>query len=921
MKWFRESQIIIFVFSLIMVGLPTPINSEALGPVVINEIGAYESSNHEWVEIYVIGDQAIDMNNWKFYENEIAHGLELYQGEDMVLAVGEYAIIADVAENFVLDYPDFLGKVFDSSWSSLKEGGEQIGLIDADDNIVELFEYLSCADFSLERADPALLDYSEMNWQEHASNNTVGEENSNYVSELEIDETPLAEVSDLNIETIISLSWEPSPSEDAIGYVIYVEDGHDYGEAIDVGDVVNYDFIDLSYGLNYYFQVVAYDSDGNESLPQVIDLLAPESIECPEPVCQECEVCEVAEVCETCETCEVCEVCLECETCEVCEICDPSTGSGSIEECDECICEEEESGYQVGSIKINEFLPNPKGSDTDSEWIELKNVSSSVVDLEGWRLSDSTSRKYTIDSVDFSTTLVQPNGYFVLYKEDSSISLNNSSGDQVRLFYPEGDQVADQVIYSAKAEEDVSYAKNSSGSWQWTITLTPSGVNIITLPPAGGDDEPDLSAAIIPEEIPEVIPPTAPEVVATKIDYEIIITEVVPNPEGSDDYEWIEIKNNGQRVNLKGCYVDDEEGGSRPFEIKENLWLSRDGYYVFKREETKIALNNTGDSVRLLDPEMLVIDEVVIDETQEAFSYARLNNSWYWSTKLTPGKDNKFSEPEESPSASSGPAGDVVSKDTGGDEAVEVVEATLIEAREMKLGQKVKVQGTVSVEPGILGTQIFYLAGSGMQVYMYKKDFPDMEVGDIVEITGELAESSGERRIKVTAREDIVVLEEDDEPEPHEVELIDVDESKEGWLVNISGQVIEKKGSSIFLDNGVDEVRVYVKKNTKISTKEIEEGDELSVVGIVSQNKDGYQVMPRRPEDVEVARTEIEPQVLGAEFVESNSGTKETQKYLWVGLGFIVLVLAAILWKKRDAILEFARTKKKNGQTGKQKNS
>ena len=38
--------------------------------VVINEIGAYESTGHEWIEIWNKGTEAVDMNNWKLWEEK-----------------------------------------------------------------------------------------------------------------------------------------------------------------------------------------------------------------------------------------------------------------------------------------------------------------------------------------------------------------------------------------------------------------------------------------------------------------------------------------------------------------------------------------------------------------------------------------------------------------------------------------------------------------------------------------------------------------------------------------------------------------------------------------------------------------------------------------------------------------------------------
>ena len=94
--------------------------------IVINEIGAYATSTHEWVEIYNKGSDPIDLTGWKFWEATTNHGLTVNSG-DNILAPGEYAAIVQDDAQFLLDHSGFSGSVFDSSWSSLSESGEEIG--------------------------------------------------------------------------------------------------------------------------------------------------------------------------------------------------------------------------------------------------------------------------------------------------------------------------------------------------------------------------------------------------------------------------------------------------------------------------------------------------------------------------------------------------------------------------------------------------------------------------------------------------------------------------------------------------------------------------------------------------------------------------------------------------------------------------
>jgi hypothetical protein len=87
-------------------------------------------------------------------------------------------------------------------------------------------------------------------------------------------------------------------------------------------------------------------------------------------------------------------------------------------------------------IVINEWEPNPPGTDTKMEWIELYNPSSQAINIGRWKLVDS----YYSKSVSIpQNTVIMPDGYQLItwtngslvnsYK--ASISLLDSSGREI----------------------------------------------------------------------------------------------------------------------------------------------------------------------------------------------------------------------------------------------------------------------------------------------------------------------------------------------------------------------------------------------------------------------------------------------------------------------------------------------------------
>jgi hypothetical protein len=90
-------------------------------------------------------------------------------------------------------------------------------------------------------------------------------------------------------------------------------------------------------------------------------------------------------------------------------------------------------------LTINELLPNPDGTDTGQEFIELVNTGSTTFNLDGWTVSDAVTVRHT-----FGSWNLQPGEVVVLYdsgdhtgpsdmlSSTGSLSLNNT-GDTISV--------------------------------------------------------------------------------------------------------------------------------------------------------------------------------------------------------------------------------------------------------------------------------------------------------------------------------------------------------------------------------------------------------------------------------------------------------------------------------------------------------
>lgn len=159
----------------------------------------------------------------------------------------------------------------------------------------------------------------------------------------------------------------------------------------------------------------------------------------------------------------------------------------------------------------------------------------------------------------------------------------------------------------------------------------------------------------------------------------VVINEVLIRPhydwEGTGGVttadEFNELYNHGPfPVYLRGWYLDDVSGsGSRPYELP-GVTISVDGFALFFRSRTGIALNDSGASVRLLAPDGRLIDKISYLRVRAYnLSYGRLPDG---SSKLayglwpTPGQSNLLFEEDLASDRAPSPAGARYSCPDGG---------------------------------------------------------------------------------------------------------------------------------------------------------------------------------------------------------------------------------------------------------------
>ncbi len=125
---------------------------------------------------------------------------------------------------------------------------------------------------------------------------------------------------------------------------------------------------------------------------------------------------------------------------------------------------------------ISELLPNPEGTDTGSEFIELYNPNQDhAVELANYtfRVGKSLEKTYTFPE----DTALAPQGYRAFTNEEISFTLLNSTSS-VQLYYNEV-SVGEVVLYNEPAS-GMAWAYIGD-SWVYTSTPTPNKQNLYTV--------------------------------------------------------------------------------------------------------------------------------------------------------------------------------------------------------------------------------------------------------------------------------------------------------------------------------------------------------------------------------------------------------------------------------------------------------
>jgi uncharacterized protein YdeI (BOF family) len=501
-------------------------------------------------------------------------------------------------------------------------------------------------------------------------------------------------------------------------------------------------------------------------------------------------------------------------------------------------------------LAITEILPNALDENT-GEIIEVQNTSSVAVDLAQWFFADTTTTTQSFIAfpaqlpIGASQTQLAPGQIALVLDKDYTGEYNA----QILATVP-----AVHVVLVTTSKGNLSLANTTdrialvdgaggiSDEFSWTsdtgsetpfsrILKSAGGLSALTADPEG------LSLGFLRNEVlPE--PALAPSV---------RLSEALPNPADSDTSEFIEVENFGsETVSLGGLTIKDASG--KEFELSGELPAL--AYKSFSQGESGITLNNDSEKVQLwfMGGEGLeLLDDTAYENADEGESWSRFEQGFTWTISATPNASNILTAPEQ-------PEPTVEEKEDPDDETAsqeEEVESvgSIAEAKAVREDEVVQLEGIVATRVGNFFENNLHLIDASGGILVRIPESFSATIGQKLRIKGARAKYRLMPRIEVSEVEDIEVIG-DGALSPIKKSVHDISQDDVGSLVQMSGKVVKRSGTSFRLGNSEKDLLISVRSSSGITKKAPAKDTNVTVTGIILASGENVVLAPRSDADL-----------------------------------------------------------------------
>lgn len=536
-------------------------------------------------------------------------------------------------------------------------------------------------------------------------------------------------------------------------------------------------------------------------------------------------------------------------------------------------------------ILISEVYPQPETG--QSEYVELYNPNNNELILDNWHLSDGGGNETVV------TGTIRAKEFMVISPVKGGL---NNTGDNITL-WQDGEKV-DGVVYGdwegaafspGKGESLVRLELSLTGDWMLGKP-TPSATN----------------TGLTQAQETEVETAAENSFSKTTAGPKLKISEILPNPDGLDETEFIELFNPTTQVVAVGQWR--LEVGEQEFIIPDQT-LFPGTYVVFTRAQSKLVLPN----LKKLKINLVRADGTISDSvgyTVPAVSAASWvdvpGRGWEWSQSSTPGSTNVWKQLNRQPYAEiTAPkevtVGEVVDFDS--DNVYDPDQDLLAYRWDLGDGQTTTGTGisTVYAKAGKYKVSLvvidpYGLSGEADWLLKVLAPMSSRLIGPTTTVATVAPTKPTQKKVASAPKKKTSATTKAAVPTgpalPVAARLLSVND---GRLVKIKGVITGGSGKYWRLDDSTDEVVVILPAAKQPSGFGFKKGTTWEITGVVKKYKDDWAVAPSAWNQLQLLGTEVgRTKKISAMPVSVN----KVKALGWAG-GLLIIIVVSVLFKKR----------------------
>ncbi len=431
----------------------------ATNDLVITEVVADPPDGLEWIRVMHVGTEPTDITLWKFLEDGTKHTIKVADSVKALLSPGDSILVADDATKLAAILATTT-PIADSSWGTLREEGEEIGLVDPSGEIVQQFTYTQSGPVVTESTTP-----------------------------------PTPAIPQPHVPQVTSTPWAvrineiaPSPDDDEEWIELFLVQG-------EYADLTEHTLADahatiaqmtLTLTSSSPYGVVSLTRSHLNNAGDAVRFLSPDGVELATTQYTDVPGGGSWAFDDSTQTYAVStsvtpgEINVISQTNATRPPTDTTYHSADIPAASPTVDELR--------LQLTELFPDPKGADDEKEFIEVWNPTSSTISLYNWRLRDNRNRWYQ-----FTGTTLEPDARVAVPRSRSALALANTSGS-ISLVHP-SDVVIDATSYT-RTIAGATWARDTQGFWRYTTSSTPGSPNVIRVP-----HDPPIAHIELPKKI------------------------------------------------------------------------------------------------------------------------------------------------------------------------------------------------------------------------------------------------------------------------------------------------------------------------------------------------------------------------------------------------------------------------------------